>query len=267
MGADGGKTRVVVTGLGAVTPLGNSVPEYWRAICEGRSGVGPITRFDPKRLDCADRRRGQGLRSPEGDREEGAEEARPLHPVRDRRGRGGGRGRQDRLLAGRSDARRSARRLRDRRHPLHPRVAPGAPREGAEPGLAVLRAVPDRQHGVRAALHPLQAQGAELLGGDRLRDGQPRDRRRVPDHPAGGRRPDGRGRLGGDHRRAAHRRVRADEGAVHAERRADAGLAPVRRRSRRVRPRRGRGGRRAGEPRARAPARRAHLRRDRRATA
>jgi 3-oxoacyl-[acyl-carrier-protein] synthase II len=52
MGPDGGKTRVVVTGLGAVTPLGNSVPEYWRAICEGRSGVGPITRFDPKRLDA-----------------------------------------------------------------------------------------------------------------------------------------------------------------------------------------------------------------------
>jgi 3-oxoacyl-[acyl-carrier-protein] synthase II len=52
MGADGGKTRVVVTGLGAVTPLGNSVPEYWRAVCEGRSGVGPITRFDAKRLDA-----------------------------------------------------------------------------------------------------------------------------------------------------------------------------------------------------------------------
>jgi 3-oxoacyl-[acyl-carrier-protein] synthase II len=51
MGADGGKTRVVVTGLGAVTPVGNSVPDYWRAVCEGRSGVGPITRFDPKRLD------------------------------------------------------------------------------------------------------------------------------------------------------------------------------------------------------------------------
>jgi 3-oxoacyl-[acyl-carrier-protein] synthase II len=51
MGADDGKTRVVVTGLGTVTPVGNSVPEYWRAVCEGRSGVGPITRFDPKRLD------------------------------------------------------------------------------------------------------------------------------------------------------------------------------------------------------------------------
>jgi 3-oxoacyl-[acyl-carrier-protein] synthase II len=51
MGADSSKTRVVITGLGAVTPVGNSVPEYWRAVCEGRSGVGPITRFDPKRLD------------------------------------------------------------------------------------------------------------------------------------------------------------------------------------------------------------------------
>jgi 3-oxoacyl-[acyl-carrier-protein] synthase II len=52
MAADGDRTRVVLTGLGAVTPLGNSVPDYWRAISEGRSGVGPITRFDPKRLDC-----------------------------------------------------------------------------------------------------------------------------------------------------------------------------------------------------------------------
>ena len=38
--------RVVVTGLGAVTPVGNSVEEFWTAICEGRSGVGPITKFD-----------------------------------------------------------------------------------------------------------------------------------------------------------------------------------------------------------------------------
>src|SRR5262249_35682763 len=42
---------VVERGRGAGTRLGNSVPEYWRAVCEGRSGVGPITRFDAKRLD------------------------------------------------------------------------------------------------------------------------------------------------------------------------------------------------------------------------
>jgi len=43
-------TRVVVTGVGAVTPIGNSAREFWAAACEGRSGVGPITRFDAKNL-------------------------------------------------------------------------------------------------------------------------------------------------------------------------------------------------------------------------
>lgn len=40
--------RVVVTGLGAVTPLGLNVDETWKNMLEGRSGVGPITRFDPE---------------------------------------------------------------------------------------------------------------------------------------------------------------------------------------------------------------------------
>ena len=40
------KRRVVVTGLGAVTPIGNTVPEFWQGIREGRVGVGEITRFD-----------------------------------------------------------------------------------------------------------------------------------------------------------------------------------------------------------------------------
>lgn len=38
--------RVVVTGLGAVTPLGNSAEETWQGICAGRSGIGSITKFD-----------------------------------------------------------------------------------------------------------------------------------------------------------------------------------------------------------------------------
>jgi 3-oxoacyl-[acyl-carrier-protein] synthase II len=38
--------RVVVTGLGALTPLGNTADEFWSALIEGRSGIGPITRFD-----------------------------------------------------------------------------------------------------------------------------------------------------------------------------------------------------------------------------
>jgi 3-oxoacyl-[acyl-carrier-protein] synthase II len=39
--------RVVVTGLGAVTPLGNDVPTFWRSLTHGKSGIGRITRFDP----------------------------------------------------------------------------------------------------------------------------------------------------------------------------------------------------------------------------
>jgi 3-oxoacyl-[acyl-carrier-protein] synthase II len=44
------KRRVVITGLGAVTPLGNSREAFWDALVAGRSGVGPITAFDSHKL-------------------------------------------------------------------------------------------------------------------------------------------------------------------------------------------------------------------------
>ena len=40
------KRRVVVTGLGAVTPIGNTVEEFWDGIKEGKVGIGEITKFD-----------------------------------------------------------------------------------------------------------------------------------------------------------------------------------------------------------------------------
>ncbi|OPY86563.1 MAG: 3-oxoacyl-(acyl-carrier-protein) synthase 2 [Syntrophaceae bacterium PtaU1.Bin231] len=43
--------RVVVTGMGAVTPVGNSVGESWEALCSGQSGIGPITKFDAAAFD------------------------------------------------------------------------------------------------------------------------------------------------------------------------------------------------------------------------
>src|SRR5882724_48046 len=42
--------RVVITGLGVVTPLGNSVNEFWQNIIHGKSGVGPITKFDASKF-------------------------------------------------------------------------------------------------------------------------------------------------------------------------------------------------------------------------
>jgi 3-oxoacyl-[acyl-carrier-protein] synthase II len=44
------KRRVVVTGLGAVTPLGNTRPLFWDGLINGRSGVGPVTAFDAAKL-------------------------------------------------------------------------------------------------------------------------------------------------------------------------------------------------------------------------
>ncbi|HEY9666767.1 MAG TPA: beta-ketoacyl-ACP synthase II [Coleofasciculaceae cyanobacterium] len=44
--------RVVVTGLGAITPIGNTLAEYWEGLLSGRNGIGPITLFDPSRHDC-----------------------------------------------------------------------------------------------------------------------------------------------------------------------------------------------------------------------
>ena len=38
--------RVVVTGLGAITPIGNSVEEFWNAVKEQKVGIGPITKFN-----------------------------------------------------------------------------------------------------------------------------------------------------------------------------------------------------------------------------
>ncbi|MBA2512894.1 MAG: beta-ketoacyl-[acyl-carrier-protein] synthase II, partial [Solirubrobacterales bacterium] len=50
------KRRVVVTGMGAVTPVGNDVATMWRSLIEGRSGAAPITHFDasifPVRFAC-----------------------------------------------------------------------------------------------------------------------------------------------------------------------------------------------------------------------
>ena len=42
--------RVVITGLGALTPIGNTLPEYWEGLLSGVSGAGPITHFDASKF-------------------------------------------------------------------------------------------------------------------------------------------------------------------------------------------------------------------------
>src|SRR5690554_7486660 len=42
--------RVVVTGLGALTPIGNTIPKYWDGLKNGKSGSAPITYFDTEKF-------------------------------------------------------------------------------------------------------------------------------------------------------------------------------------------------------------------------
>ncbi|MDG4864658.1 beta-ketoacyl synthase N-terminal-like domain-containing protein, partial [Streptomyces sp. T-3] len=44
------KRRVAITGIGAVTPLGNTAADTWQGLAQGRSGIGPLTTFDASTL-------------------------------------------------------------------------------------------------------------------------------------------------------------------------------------------------------------------------
>ena len=52
MSRHGDRRRVVVTGMGAVTPLGEDIHEYWDNLVHGRSGIGPMTLADPGDYPC-----------------------------------------------------------------------------------------------------------------------------------------------------------------------------------------------------------------------
>ena len=44
--------RVVITGLGSITPLGNNIEDYWQSLIKGRNGVGKVTLFDTSQYAC-----------------------------------------------------------------------------------------------------------------------------------------------------------------------------------------------------------------------
>ena len=246
--------RVVITGVGAVTPIGNTAEEFWTALLAGAVGHRAHHPVRRHRLSHPHRGRGEGLR--------------PAHATSTRR--------TTASSTRSSSTRWPARSWRWRtpaldtgqggRHRFGVLVGSGIGGittlldthktlldEGARPRLALLHPDADRQHGLRPDLDALRRQGAELLGGDRVRHRQPRDRRRHPDHPARRRRRDDRGRRRGHHHPAHHRGLLPDEGDVHAQRRArPRPRGPFDADARRLRVRGGRRPRGAGVARARA---------------
>ena len=88
------KRRVVVTGIGMISPLGVGNEPTWQGLVEGRSGIGRITKFDASAYACQIAGEVQRLRRRGLDREEGSQEVRHLHPLRHRRRAHGGGGRR-----------------------------------------------------------------------------------------------------------------------------------------------------------------------------
>ena len=269
-----GERRVVVTGMGALTPVGNDVPSFWDSLVNGRSGITRITSFDPvktaskvageiKGWDAETvmprkeiRRNDRYVHYAWGATVEAMADAGLAEPDRGRGARVAHR--RDHRLGHRGHQHDDPRHHRGQRarHRAHRPV----PRDRADPGHG---------RGLRRDLR--QRAGSELRHGQRVLEREPRDRRLGELHPSRRRRRHDRRRRRGGHRRDPVRRVQRDAGPLdEVQRRPGEGVAPVRRRARRVRD----GGRRR-HPRARGararpgagrddPRRAGRLRRDRR---
>ena len=183
--------RVVVTGTGSITALGTGTEKNWQAMLAGKSGIGPITRFDAEKLDTQLRRRGEGLRARAVHRQARSAPDGPVRPVRaGRRGHGreGERPAHRRGQAARLRRRSGWASSSARASAASPRWRSSTRRaleKGLRPAVALLHHPDDHQHGARAHLHPLRRQGPQLVPGVRLRHQRPRHRRGLEVHPPG----------------------------------------------------------------------------------
>ncbi len=238
------RRRVVVTGLGIIAPVGIGVADAWANIVAGRSGIGPITRFDastfPSRIagevkdfDVTKYLSGKEARRYDTFIHYGLVAA--MESITDA-GLDGYTGDKERVgvcigsgIGG---------------LPMIEETHSALPRRRTAQDLAVLRSRIDHQHDRRTGVDPLRLQGPEPGHRQRVLDRQPQHRRGRAAHRIRRRRHHG-GRRFRVHRVAArHRRILRVACAVDAQRRPGHRQPPVGRRSRRLCA--GRGRRRAG---------------------
>ena len=232
--------RVVVTGLGAVTPLGLDAQSTWDAAVAGRSGIDWIRAFDASELPGADRRRGARAstrRPSSGRRRRAGSSATSCSPSRRRSEAWADAG----VEGVRPGARRDPRRLGDRRRHRRSWQQNDVLRErGHRPRLAVLPPDRARRHGERADRDRPRHPRAELRARLGVRDRLACDRRGRRDDPARRRRRRPRRRHRVVHAPADPRRLLRDARARRRGGGSDARLAAVRRDARRLRDGRGR---------------------------
>ena len=254
--------RAVVTGLGAVTPIGNDHPTFWRNLVAGVSGAGPITSLRRERVRRAHRGRGQGLRPDDRHGPQDGAPDEPLHPPRHGRRQGGRRATPGSTSATGAPSDATASRSRSTPAAAAWSRSSTAPRcSSTRARIRSARSPIPALSGSMAACQLSMEYGADRAGhhpGRRVRELGHRLPRRLADDPARRGRRGPRGRLGGAAAADGLRGARQHGRAVEAQRRPDARLAAVRPRPRRLPVRRGRGGRGHRVRRARAGARRDH---------
>ena len=177
--------RVVITGMGVVTSLGDSLEPFWSALCSGKSGVGPLTLFDTTEFKV---QFGGQVRDWEPAARFGVKEARHLDRFAQFALAGAISAVDDSGIdfsdapAGQCGVMIGSgiggpQRVRD---PAH-----GDDGEGAVADQPVHDPQADGQRRQRPGLDPLGPARAVLGGGDRLRLGGQRDRRRAQADPGG----------------------------------------------------------------------------------
>ena len=212
-----GKRRVVVTGLGVISPLGNDVPSTWAALLEGRSGIGPITRFDASGLNCRIAGEVKGF---DVTTVMSAKEARHVdivHPLWCRRlGRS-----PEGQRAGDQRCQSRSHRLRDRLGHRRSADDRGEPHAAAQPRtasrIAILRSRFDHQHDRRHGFDPLRPARPESRDRHCLHDRPAFDRRCRPTDRVRRCGRDGGRRCRGLDVSARRRRLRQHEGHVDAQ--------------------------------------------------
>ena len=232
--SDNGRRRIVVTGIGAVTSLGNTFEETWEGLIAGRSGAGPITQFDttgyPVHFACE-------VQDLEVTDYVDYKASRRMDRFTHLALAAARQAEADSGLDDRADRRscRCRRRDRDRRPEVVRAVRQPAQRARARPRQPVLDRADHPESRRRLGLDRARHARAAALAVHRLRRVQHGDRRRHGrDSPRPRRRDDLRRHRGaGDERQ--HRRLRRHARDLAAQRRSGARLPPVRRRARRLR--------------------------------
>jgi 3-oxoacyl-[acyl-carrier-protein] synthase II len=167
--------RVVITGIGVLTPLGSDLEVFWQNLLAGKSGIGPVTRFDTTAFDC---KIGGEVKDFNPEEFMPIKEDAPhgsLHAICHRRRQEGRRG-----LHHRTGRKQDVNRIGvligsgiGGMETIENQVGVLL-KKGPQPRLAVHDPDADRQHGQRLRLDVAGRQGPEPGGRVRLRDGDPR---------------------------------------------------------------------------------------------